>query len=276
MADPSIALRAILDGDDALATLEQLNRDRQSETLRLLNDLDQSPLDLSLPLLILADEKYPAGIVGLIAGRLTEAHGRPSMVAQVQGDVCTASLRSIPGYHITEALRHCSDLLLSFGGHAMAAGCTFRTELLPTLRERLLAHASGRLNAAELRPILEIDASLDATHVTLALCETLSKLEPFGQGNREPRFLLPNVMIGAARRVGKDGAHLQARVGNLKAIGFRLGTLLPQISGAVDVACRLSIDNWEGRKQSQLLIEDMRAPVGLFASAESEPLSLAG
>ncbi|MFA6523860.1 MAG: DHH family phosphoesterase [Candidatus Peribacteraceae bacterium] len=276
MADPSIALRAILDGDDALATLEQLNRDRQSETLRLLKDLDQSPLDLSLPLLLLADEKYPAGIVGLIAGRLTEAHGRPSFVAQIQGDVCTASLRSIPGYHITEALRHASDLLLSFGGHAMAAGCTFRTELLPQLTDRLLAHASERLNAAELRPILEIDAALDTTGVTLALCETLSKLEPFGQGNREPRFILSNVMISNMRRVGKDGVHLQARVGGLKGIGFRLGTLLPQINDAVDVACRLSIDAWEGKSQPQLLIEDVRAAEDAPIPTASKHFSLAG
>ncbi|MDD4319163.1 MAG: DHH family phosphoesterase [Candidatus Peribacteraceae bacterium] len=256
MDDPHIALRALLGDGHAVAQLEQLNQDRQQQTRALLAGITA---DLSRPFLTLASPDYPAGIIGLIAGRLTEAHGRPSLVAQIQGDVCVASLRSIPGFHVTEALQSCADLLLTFGGHAQAAGCTFATASFDDLRDRLNAHAARTLSVDTLRPVLPVDGLLDAAQVTLPLIESMRTLEPFGQGNPEPRFVLPGVRFSSLKRVGAAFAHIQGTVGPLKVIGFQLGTLFERIPvGPVDIACRLSVDTWNGNMRPQLLVEDVR------------------
>ncbi|MBI2117801.1 DHH family phosphoesterase, partial [Candidatus Peregrinibacteria bacterium] len=127
MDDPMIALQALLDGGNAIHILNELNTSRQS----LVEELFESILitlperDDFPPLIGIADAAFPPGIIGLLAGRLTEKFGRPSMVASIAGDICTASLRSIPAVPITELLSRSAHLLTSFGGHVQAAGCTF-------------------------------------------------------------------------------------------------------------------------------------------------------
>ncbi|MFA6039562.1 MAG: DHH family phosphoesterase [Candidatus Peribacteraceae bacterium] len=265
MADPRIALRALLGDRESLALLESLNRDRQMQTQEILRELQRtSPAESAF--LIAASPDYPAGILGLIAGKLTETHGRPSMVAQIREDMCVASLRSIPGFHVTEALQSVSDLLTSFGGHAQAAGCTFPLAALPELTARLQERASSALTPAQLLPQLRIDGIVDARNVSLELCHALGSLEPFGQGNPEPRFLLPAVGFSTLKRVGKDFMHLQGTLGlpqggNLKAVGFGLSPLFEKIPATCDVACRIGVDSWNGSRRPQIFIEDVREAV---------------
>ncbi len=263
MADPRTALQALLGDRNALAELEVLNRDRQAQTREILRGLEHTMAQSTAAFLTVASPHYPAGILGLIAGRLTETRGCPSMVVQVQGDACVASLRSIPGFHVTEALQDAAGLLTSFGGHAMAAGCTFLSSSLPELRERLNTRASSILTPEELVPQLPIDAVLDPAAITLLLCESLTDLEPFGQGNPEPRFLLPGVRFATLKRIGKDFAHLQGTLnlskgGPLKAVGFRLSPIFERIPQTCDVACRIGIDTWNGNRRPQVFIEDVR------------------
>jgi len=267
MADPRTALQALLGDRNALAELEVLNRERQAQTREILRGLEHTMAQSTSAFLTVAGSHYPAGILGLIAGRLTETLGCPSMVVQVQGDACVASLRSIPGFHVTEALQGAADLLTSFGGHAMAAGCTFLSSSLPELRERLNTRASSLLTPEELVPQLPIDAVLDPAAVTLLLCESLTELEPFGQGNPEPRFLLPGVCFATLKRIGKDFAHLQGSIGPLKAVGFRLSPIFERIPQTCDVACRIGIDTWNGNRRPQIFLEDIRPAVPVAAEA---------
>lgn len=265
--DPGIALRALLDGGDELMTLDSLNKTRQLQTEVLLeNVLKELQLDSEMtleppPLLASAGDAYAPGIVGLIAGKLTERFGRPSMIAHIDGATCTASLRSPPGYHIAEALMRHSDLLERYGGHAQAAGCTLQTQNWPALCARLSEDIAMNVPTEELQPCIELDACIAVSDITLKLCKQLAYLEPYGEGNREPVFMLHNVQLEFVRCVGKKNEHLQARIGGKKAIGFQMGRLQQYCSEPVDIACRLNIDSWQGREQPQIMIVDMRVPV---------------
>jgi single-stranded-DNA-specific exonuclease len=276
MADPDVALQALLGDMQSILALERLNQERQRAVQEILTELERSTFAHSdAPFLSLLSPDYPAGVLGLIAGRLTEAHGKPSLVAQMQGTMGVASLRSIPGFHVTEALAACGDLLTSFGGHAMAAGCTFPVEAFDELASRLTERAAASLTPEQLRPTLSIDAMLDPSHVTLPLCETLSNLEPFGQGNPEPRFLLPHVRFTTLKRIGKEFAHVQGTIGDLKCVGFRLGSYYEKMPDTVDIACRIGIDTWNGNRRPQIIIEDVREAIPVSVVGErSTPESI--
>lgn len=278
MQDPLIALRALLEGGEALAMLEQLNTHRQDATGSLITRawelLHLSPQpraeELSaLPsLLAVADTEFPEGLIGLIAGRLTEVTGHPSIVATIRnqatggrdrrGGECTASLRSTRAYHITEGLERIADLLSSFGGHAQAAGCTFPERNLTEVIRRLSKDTAARTKREDLTPTLTTDAVIEAKDISLNFCEQMKHLEPYGQGNPEPLFLLQNVQLEQMRRVGNDGAHLQCRIAGFKTIGWRLGHLIDAAVAPLDVVCKIGIDTWNGNRAPQIVIEDIR------------------
>ena len=268
MEDPLIALTALLEGGAALAALEQLNTHRQDATgdlfarawqLLHLSPQPQPEELAALPaLLAVADTEFPSGLIGLIAGRLTEVTGHPSFVVSVRDQECTASLRSTRAYHVTEGLERIADLLSSFGGHAQAAGCTFPESNLAGIIRRLSADAAARTAPDVLLPTLTADGILSVQDITLSFCEQLKHLEPFGQGNCEPLFLLPNVRVEQTRRVGNEGAHLQGRIAGLKTIGWRLGHLIENAAAPLDIICKIGIDMWNGRRAPQIVIEDMR------------------
>ena len=267
MADPQIALNALLGDEAALHSLHALNSERQELTKTLMEHaLETVAAKVSTPFIFLASHDYPAGIVGLIAGRLTEMFGKPSLVGTIIEGSCRASLRSIPSYNVMEGLNACSKYLSNYGGHAQAAGCTFAVTDIPVVEKILCDHLAEKVSSEFLVPTLMIYAELAPEHFTVEDFAQLTSLEPYGQGNAEPRFLLPNAKIERTRRVGADGAHLQAFIGNLPVIGFHLGSLADQCTQSLDVACRLMIDTWQGRTQPKIVMEDVRVPVSVTAS----------
>jgi single-stranded-DNA-specific exonuclease len=269
MTEAGIALQALLDGGDALEQLDLLNKQRQDITRTLLKEVvEECEQDAVPPLIAKISGDYPHGIVGLIAGRLTEHFGKPSLVAHTDGRTCTASLRSPPCYNIAEGLGRVSDLLLSYGGHAQAAGCTFTVEHFEMLRDRLIEDVRAHVDEQLLEPTLQIDAVLDATDITTAFCEKLQLLEPFGQGNAEPLFLLRNVSLQDARACGKDQTHLQARISGIKAIGFGMAHLASG-NEKFDVVARIGIDAWNGKKEPQIFICDLGVAVQAQKKAHS-------
>lgn len=268
MAAPMLGLRAILEGGELLKDLDTLNSLRQSETARA---LDKALLDIArdatgnLPaFLSISSSQFPPGIVGLLAGKLTDRFGRPSMAISIQRELCTASLRSPPHYNITQALQRIAPLLQSFGGHAQAAGATFSLEnamaVMEALERDAEAHIAGELHT----PTIGIDAIVPHASITTELCTSLRSLEPFGQGNPEPLFLVENVTMESVRQVGADSKHLQARIGQCKLIGFGIGELAKHSAQPLDIVGKLGIDAWNGRMSPQLMIQDMR--ISSFAS----------
>ena len=262
MADPRIALDALIFGGSAVTQLEELNLERQRETLHLFESITHALDSHDIPPFIcIIEERISPGIMGLIAGKLTQHYGRPSLVGSIQGTLCTASLRSTPLYDIVDALQRYSHYFESFGGHAQAAGCTFSLRVIDHVREALTSDVRSTISPENLRPTIAIDAILHPNDISLRLCEELQELDPFGQGNPEPRFLLQNISLNSARQMGSDRSHLQGFIGDTRGIGFGLGSLFSSLSQPLDLVCRLGINEWQGRRSPQIYIEDMRPAI---------------
>ena len=259
MADPLIALQALMKGGVFIEYLNELNRLRQEQTDKYLDvAINQIGDCADSPLIAAAREDFPQGIVGLIAGKLTERFGKPSMVGRLHGGICTASLRSTSAYHITEGLQKCSGLLQYFGGHAQAAGCSFKAELFSSVVERLREDISENVEMNDLVPTMEIDAELTPDSITPDLISNINKLEPFGKGNPEPLFIIRNIKFENARIVGKGGNHLQGTIAGVKSVGFGLGFAIEHARPPIDAVCRLGLDEWNGYMRPQIFIEDLR------------------
>ncbi len=247
-------------------TLNELNRKRQDLTREaqervqaaiLADGVDQ------MPLIFVQDDQVLAGIVGLVAGRLTETYYRPTVILEHGEHESRASCRSIPEFHITHALDNCADLLLRHGGHSMAAGFTVPNKNLPLLRERLMQQAQNLLGGRELQPTLAIDMVLTMRQLTLQLAEDLLALEPTGHKNPPPVFLTKQLEVTETRAVGSDNAHLKLKLRGdnqppVDAIAFRFGDWAQQMPAFVDVVYALEINEWQGRRNLQLRILDMR------------------
>jgi single-stranded-DNA-specific exonuclease len=208
-----------------------------------------------------------AGIVGLVAGRLTEAYYRPSVVVEVGEQECKGSCRSIPEFHITRALDECRELLVRHGGHAAAAGFTVRRENLETLKRRLTKIAQREFSAlkgaeAELAPRLPIDAVVPLSEMTWELAEGLQRLEPCGEENPAPCFLSRGVPVANAQVVGSEGRHLKLALGSdeqlVDGIAFRMGPLFEELGDRVDVVYALEVNEWNGERRLQLNVQDLR------------------
>jgi single-stranded-DNA-specific exonuclease len=210
----------------------------------------------------------------LLSGKLTEQFGRPSMAVHVKGTECSASLRSPACYNIVEGLERCAHLLTTYGGHAQAAGCTFKTDVLPLLRDQLTADVASRTAPEDLVPTLMLDGCIDPRHLTPALCKEIAALGPFGQANAEPMLYLPGILLSGVRTVGGDGQHLQGMAGGCKVIGFHLGSHASKLGAPVDLACRVGIDTWNGRNSVQLTVADIRPEQVEIVSRSAENVQL--
>ncbi|HEX2913908.1 MAG TPA: single-stranded-DNA-specific exonuclease RecJ [Chloroflexia bacterium] len=216
-------------------------------------------------LMVLSGQEWPAGIVGLVAGRLCEEFNRPVLVLEEGAETSKGSARSTPYFNIIEALSECNDLLLRYGGHKQAAGFTVETARLPEFTQRLQALAIERLSEAMLVPQLYIDAELSLEQLPVAFRES-NRLVPFGSENPAPVFVTKNLLVREMRPVGVDGAHLRLRLfdrhnGRIaEAIGFREGARAAELAGAkfVDIAYTIELNEWQGNRSLQLRLCDLR------------------
>jgi single-stranded-DNA-specific exonuclease len=224
-------------------------------------------------LLFVAGEGWHPGVIGIVASRIGERFHRPVCVAGIDGDIVKGSGRSVQGIDLGAAViaARQEGLLINGGGHAMAAGFTVDRARLDDLKAFLGARVSAQHaeRGEEVGRTLLHDGVISAAGATTDLAETIQALAPFGQGNSEPRFVLPAVKIGKAEVVGEN--HLRLFVngadgGRLKAMAFRcadrpLGeALLSTGAMPVHLAGKLRIDDWRGRHDVQFLVDDA-APV---------------
>lgn len=261
MAHPEIALDALMTGGISLDRLHALNAERQTFVEELMESA-HTLIDPSQNFLSVFSDTFTSGTVGLIAGKLTEMHGKPSIVGAIRGDKITASLRSVEGADVSLCLAHSAVAphLSNFGGHAQAAGCTFAIKNVDTVRSGLQEALREHCGAREFLPTLSISAELSESPLTIAFAKSLLSLMPFGAGNQEPTFLLRRKKLQDLRAIGDEGTHLSCRIDGVKAVGFRFGSLLSQLqqTSNVDLVCRVSVNAWNGREDVQLIIEDMR------------------
>jgi single-stranded-DNA-specific exonuclease len=243
--------------------LDRINRRRQDLTYEVVQAAAEQLSDESRTVLSAFNENFHEGVVGLAASRLTEEYFRPSMVGKIGPKTTRASARSVPGFHLAQALDACSEYLIRYGGHEKAAGFTVANER----REEFLAQfervATQQLNEDLLTPRLEIHAQIDLEDIDSRLMTFHDRMEPTGQDNPRPLLASRGLRITYRRRVGEDGKHLKLRLAGdaaaIDAIAFRQGDLCDELPELVDVAFRLERNEYRGTIAPQLVIEDIRA-----------------
>jgi single-stranded-DNA-specific exonuclease len=266
------ALRLLLtdDDDEAQAVaegLERTNRARQEEDGRTLEealDLLEVEYDADAHFgVVVAQEGWHPGVIGIVASRVVEHIHRPVVLVALDGDKGRGSARSIPGFHLYEALSECSRLLRRFGGHRQAAGMDLSRDLLPEFRVAFNAAARSRLSMEHLRPALRPDVEVDLGVVDRQLVHWLSYLGPHGVGNPGPLFVARNVRLDRPRVVGEG--HLKAALttasGRLDAIGFGLASKhAPETAEGrtYDAVFRLEVNEWQGVERPQASLVDLR------------------
>jgi len=266
-AEPALELLLTQDPERARQLARQLedhNQERRAQTEDTVERIRQyiSADGASSLLYLVAESDFNPGIVGLVAGRLAEEFYRPMLIAE-RGDTLTkGSARSIPGFHVTEALDQCGDLLVRHGGHSAAAGFTVRNENLLALHTRLLQIAARQLDEEALTPLVEIDARLTLSGVKRDLVDSLGLLRPYGPGNPTPVFVSYGLTVTEKRQIGSEARHLKLKLHDGKqtwdAIAFRWGDRYEDIPEQVDVVYELEINRWNGREDIQLKMVDIR------------------
>ncbi len=276
IGEASDALRLLLtdDADEAAALarrLDDINRTRRDE--------DRRTLDEALELLardydpdrdygvVLASEGWHPGVIGIVASRVVERIHRPTILVALDGEKGRGSARSIPGFHLFEALTRCREHLGRFGGHRQAAGMDVARGSVDALREAFNAVARSALGPEDLQPLLRPDAELPLAQVDLAFVRWLEYLEPHGIANPRPLFLARGVRLGFPRRVGEGHLKvmLEAAGARLDAIGFGLAERYPPETlqpAPYDVLVKLERNEYRGVARAQARIVDMRPAEG--------------
>ncbi len=222
--------------------------------------------------IVLEDDGWMQGIVGIVSSRITEKYGLPSILISFDGavgdvpfatDIGKGSGRSVKGLNLVEALSACEDLLVRYGGHELAAGLTIRRADIPEFRTRINAYAAERLTDDMTAVRYEADCLVEADELSMEVAEELERLEPFGVGNQTPLFVLRNAVLQKALSLG-NGRHTKMvlAVGehtfNAIWFGMPASHLCVSAGDPVDLLFHLNINDYQGVRSLQLIVEDLR------------------
>ncbi|WP_303773837.1 single-stranded-DNA-specific exonuclease RecJ [Anaerolinea thermophila] len=245
--------------------LDTQNRERQ----RLTQEVQEKAIQIASTgksnyLIMAFDPEFNPGVVGLAASRLVELFYRPAIVGQREEEAgqTRASCRSIPEFHITQALDQCAELLERHGGHQAAAGFTVKNENLPLLQERLISIAEEGLSNLDLIPSIHADMELPLSAIQPDFLGELQRLQPTGEGNPEAFFVSRGVQVKDARCVGSHGEHLKLTLEDRRiiwdAIAFRQGHRIQDLPRFVDVLYALEQNTYNGNTTLQLRVRDIK------------------
>lgn len=247
--------------------LNEANRARRTETAQALERA--RGIALQNPhaewLLFAEHPEFSEGIVGLVASRLSGEFYRPAMVARRGRLITRGSARSIPEVHITEMLEQCGHLLSRFGGHSQAAGFRMESKNVPAFKEAMAAAIREELSDDEPVPTVEADAQVTLDDLDDPLLDFCLTLEPTGEGNRQPLFLVRGTRIVEKRLVGAGSQHLKMSVSQgrsfFDAIGFGLGDRFASLDRVADMMVHYELNTYRGVTSKQLRIVDVQ-PAG--------------
>ena len=248
------------------AELDAGNAERQALEQEILRDaltmVRGKPELADRKSIVLASEAWHPGVIGIVASRLVDLFHRPTILIALKEGNGRGSGRSIPAFHLHEALHACSEHLLRFGGHRHAAGLAIEESTLEAFVESFDAIADGLLSPEDLTPVLTIDAELFAEELDMDLAATLDRLAPFGMGNPEPVFVLRAARVTDRRILKERHLKLQLEAGGRRfdAIGFNMAQHAED-APRIDVAFTLQVNEWNGRRSLQLRLRDLRAAV---------------
>jgi single-stranded-DNA-specific exonuclease len=247
--------------------LEELNARRQEIDRATLEEARRRVLALDLEEtygIVLAEDGWHPGVIGIVASRLVEEFGRPIVLIGLDGDEGKGSGRSIPRFDLHAALGRCAHLLGRFGGHRGAAGVTIGRDRVDEFARCFNDVARAELTADDLVPELRVDLEVGLAELTPAFEALLRHLEPCGVGNPSPMLVTRGVRLAAPPRiVGKEGLKLRLQTNGdpLDAIGWTLGARIGEIDVArpLDIAYRLERDEYQGVSRLQARLADFRA-----------------
>jgi single-stranded-DNA-specific exonuclease len=219
-----------------------------------------------MPSIVLYDEGWKKGVVGIVASRLTEIYYRPTVVLTIIDGIASGSARSVAGFDVYDAIKSCRDLLENFGGHTYAVGLTLRQENIPEFRRRFQEYVNNHILPEQQQQTLDIDMQLDFHDISKRLMTELKRLAPHGPGNEKPLFLTRNVYdYGTSKVVGRHQEHIKLELVDSKSPVVMNGIAFGQSAAARYIKSKRSFDivytieeNTYKRGEVQLQIEDIQ------------------
>ena len=263
---------------EAYAIAEELceaNKERQNEENRIIKEaflrIEELGYD-SMPVIVLDADNWHHGVIGIVSSRITEKYGRPSILVSFEGnegdspspsDVGKGSGRSIKGLNLVDALCYCSDQLVKFGGHELAAGLSVTREKLDEFRSKINEYASNKLTDENMIPTVDADLEIVLSDTNLDLADGLRILEPYGVGNPIPNFIVRSVNLTEISPIS-DGKHTRLAFSDGKNVVCGMffscapSTLGLYVGDKVDVLFNVDVNEWAGRRNVQMIVRDIK------------------
>lgn len=218
--------------------------------------------------IVLAGEGWHQGVIGIVASRLVERYNLPTVMIALSGDSGKGSARSIPGFHLTETLKECEDLLVKYGGHKYAAGLSILPENVPEFRKRFVEASRHRLTDEDVIPKMHIDLEIELTEIDDNFMQALEAFSPFGPQNMRPVFITQNCeLVGQPYVVGRNHLKMRVRKGEavFDVIGFGFGDMARVISTKgclVDIVYVVEYNTYNGITRKQIRLKDIKLTAG--------------
>ena len=269
MGDEQVALDLFLEKDydkakELAIKLNEYNIERQTIEKSIFDEatekIEKNEKDKAC--IIVGSEGWDHGIIGIVASKVTEMYFKPSILICFEGNDGKGSGRSIPGFDLHDALTECSDYLEKFGGHSMAVGVTVSRDKFELFKNKFEEYAKSH-DIDKIIPVINIDSELSLKDIDIDSVKSLQKLEPYGEANKMPVFMIRNLKINSIRALS-EGKHLKLTLKDdgymINAIGFNMGNLSNEylIDDKVDVIGNLDINSFNGNESIQLILKDIR------------------
>lgn len=249
--------------------LENLNNFRRSIEQDIIKEARckiEKELDLeNEKIIVVVGDNWHLGVIGIVASKLVEFYNRPVVIFSKEHNIAKGSARSINGFNIFNALSHCKDFLITYGGHTMAAGLQINHSLIDQFREEINNYAINHIRPDLMHIYISIDTYLKGEEINKNTIKALSKLGPFGQSNPHPLFIAENVRCATPPRiVGENHLKMKLEIDNciIDAIGFSMGDfykpLLEENYKSFDIVFLPFINDWMGNKKVEIELKDIR------------------
>ncbi len=254
----------IVEATNITKKLNEYNKERQDIEKRIFEEvlvkIENGEKDK--PCIVLADENWHHGVIGIVSSKVTEMYYKPSILICFEDGEGKGSGRSIPGFDLHDALSKCDEHIDRFGGHSMAIGISVSKDKFNSFKNDFEEYVSNT-NISELVPVIKVDEEVTSKDIGINIVKELSMLEPFGEANKMPIFMYKNLRINSIRALS-DGKHLKLTLKDegtvIDAIGFNMGYLVDEflLGDKVDVLGNLEINSFNGRESVQINLKDLR------------------